>query len=319
MVKKVMLSLPKPELILTHESDLDGLVSGLLLQRLAQKLFNYIPRLEAYHYDNWRQRPLREAAAWATDFYFDERLDRPNWVVVDHHPTATPAKNALLIHDINKSASLLAYELCQEQGLGSPQLDRLVRYSNIADLFLHDDPDFLLATDYANLVKSYSFWNLHALIDGELERLIDHPLLEVMAAKRKVEDPLGLKWSQTNVVALSPSVGFVDTIIGNTNLIIHQMLVAKATPYTVLITLFRKGNGVIIASLRSRNGEALQVASALHGGGHPNAAGATLPRGVQRIPDALDYLRKVLNPTATARTAEPFNSLESLFDSFEQR
>ena len=34
-----MLTLPKPEVILTHESDLDGLFAGLLLQRLAKKLF----------------------------------------------------------------------------------------------------------------------------------------------------------------------------------------------------------------------------------------------------------------------------------------
>jgi oligoribonuclease NrnB/cAMP/cGMP phosphodiesterase (DHH superfamily) len=312
-----MLALPKPELILTHESDLDGLVAGLLLQRLAQKVFNFTPRLEAYHYDSWRQRPLREAAAWAADFNFDARMDRANWLIVDHHPTETPAKNAMLIHDTSKSAGLLCYELCREHGLDNPALDRLVRLSDIADMFSQDDPDFLLATDYANLVKSYSFWNLHALIEGQLERLIDHPLLEVMAVKRRVEDPLGLEWSKTNVVELSPTVGFVDTVIGNTNLIIHQLLVTQATPYAVLITLFRKGNGVIIASLRSRNGEALRVAESLHGGGHPNAAGATLPRAVQRIPDALDYLRKVLNPAASVRANEPFNSLESLFDAIE--
>ena len=314
-----MLSLPKPELILTHESDLDGLVAGLLLQRLAQKIFNFTPRLEAYHYDNWRQRALREAAAWATDFNFDPRMDRANWLVVDHHPTDTPAKNAMLIHDLSKSAGLLCYELCREHGLDNPQLDRLVRLSDIADLFREDDPDFMLATEYANLVKSYSFWNLHALIDGRLEQLIDHPLLEVMAVKRRVEDPLGLAWCKKNVVELSPTIGFVDTVIGNTNLIIHQLLLTRATPYEVLITLFRKGNGTIIASLRSRNGEALRVAGTLHGGGHPNAAGATLPRGVQRIPDAVDYLRKIFNPAASVRANEPFNSLEGLFDAIEQR
>src|SRR5262249_9613927 len=34
-----MVSLPKPQIILTHGSDLDGLVSGVLLQRLAKKMF----------------------------------------------------------------------------------------------------------------------------------------------------------------------------------------------------------------------------------------------------------------------------------------
>jgi oligoribonuclease NrnB/cAMP/cGMP phosphodiesterase (DHH superfamily) len=313
-----MLALPKPELILTHESDLDGLLAGLLLQRLARKMFGFAPSLEAYHYDNWRQRPLRETAAWVADFNFDARMDRPNWLVVDHHPTETPAKSALLIHDTSKSASLLCYELCQEQGLGTPELDRLIHLSNIADLFLEDDPDFLLATEYANLVKCYSFWNLHALIDGQIERLANHPLLEVMAVKRRVEDPLGYEWSKAHVTPLAPTVGYVDTVIGNTNLIVHQLLVNQAAPYAVLITLFRKGNGVVIASLRSRNGEALQVALSLKGGGHPNAAGATLPRSVQRIPDAVDYLRKILNPASNLRTPEPFNSLESVFDALEQ-
>lgn len=312
-----MLSLPKPEVIFTHESDLDGLVAGLLLQRLAQKVHGTEPRLEAYHYDNWRQRPLKEAAAWATDFCFDSRMDRANWVVIDHHPTDCPAKNACLIHDTTKSASLLCYELCQQCGLGTPILDRLVSLSNVADLFLQDDPDFVLATDYANLVKTYQFWNFHALIDGQLEKVLDHPLLEVMAVKRKVEDPLGLAWSKGNIVEISPTVGFVDMVVGNSNLIVHQLLREKATPYPVLLTLFRKSNGTIILSLRSRNGEALKVAEGLQGGGHANAAGATLPRSVQRIPDAIDYLRKVLNPAPPKEP--PSNSLESLFDAIEAK
>src|SRR3984885_6551626 len=137
--------LPKPDVILTHESDLDGLVAGVLLQRLAKKLFGTDVRLEAYHYHNWKQRELRERAAWVTDFNFEARLDRPDWVVIDHHATEAPAKSAHLIHDLNKSAGLLCYELCKEAELGSPELDRLVHLNNVADLFLEDDGDFFLA------------------------------------------------------------------------------------------------------------------------------------------------------------------------------
>ena len=85
---------------------------------------------------------------------------------------------------------------------------------------------------------------------------------------------------------LSPTVGFVETVIGNNNLIVHQLLEQQATKYPVLITLFRRPNGVIIASLRSRNGEALKVAEKFQGGGHANAGGATLPKSVRNIPDA---------------------------------
>lgn len=306
-------SLAKPEVILTHESDLDGLVAGVLLQRLARHLFHIDVRLEACNYNYWKQRELRERSGWITDLAFEPRLDRPNWTVIDHHVTDASPKNALLIHDVNKSAGLLCYELCREQGLGSPELDRLVHFSNVADLFLEEDPDFVLASDYASLVKTYQFWNLHALLDGQIEKLLDHPLLEVMAVKRRIEDPLGLAWSKANVTELSPTVGFVDTVLGNNNLIVHQLLEQQATRFPVLVTLFRRTNGVIIASLRSRNGEALKIAEKLQGGGHANASAATLPRSAKNIPDAVNYLRQVLNP----KKDEPLNSLEGLFSAVD--
>lgn len=302
-----------PDVIITHESDLDGLLAGVLLQRLARKLFNTEVRLEAYHYNVWKQRELREKSTWVTDFTFEARLDKPNWLVVDHHVTEAKPQNAQLIHDVSKSAGLLCYELCREQSLGSPALDRLVHLNNVADLFLEDDPDFILAGDYANLVKIYGFWNLHALLGGEIEKLLDHPLLEVMATKRRIEDPLGFEWSKGNVAEISPTVGFMDTVVGNNNLIVHQLLEQQATRYPVLITMFRRANGVIIASLRSRNGEAIKVAEKLQGGGHANACGAIMPRSVKTIPDAVAYLRQVLNPKKNT----PLNSLESLFSTME--
>jgi oligoribonuclease NrnB/cAMP/cGMP phosphodiesterase (DHH superfamily) len=306
-------SLPRPEVIITHESDLDGLVAGVLLQRLARKLFDVNVRLEACNYNYWRQRDLREKSGWVTDLAFEARLDKPNWTIIDHHVTESIPKSATLIHDVNKSAGLLAYELCREVGLDSPKLDRLVHLNNVADLFLDEDPEFVLAGDYASLVKIYQFWNLHALLDGEIEKLLDHPLLQVMAVKRRVEDPLGLAWSKENVTEITPTVGFVDTVIGNNNLIVHQLLEQQATNYPVLITLFRRGNGMIIASLRSRNGEAIKVAEKLQGGGHANASGATLPRSIKTIPEGVQYLRQILNP----KKDSPLNSLESLFAGIE--
>ncbi len=304
-----------PEVILTHESDLDGLLAGVLLQRLARKLFNTDVRLEACNYNYWRQREPRERSGWVADLTFEPRLDKPDWLIIDHHVTEHAPRNARLIHDVNKSAGLLCYELCREAGLSSPALDRLVHLNNVGDLFLEDDPDFVLASDYANLVKNYQFWNLHALIDGQIEQLLDHPLLEVMAVKRRVENPLGFSWSKENITELSPTVGFVDTVVGNTNLVVHQLLEQRATKYPVLVTLFRRANGVMIASFRSRNGEALKVADILQGGGHANASGATLPRSVKNVPDAINYLRQVLNP----RHHDDLNSLENLFNSLEAK
>ena len=312
-----MLTLTKPEVILTHESDLDGFFSGLLLQRLAQKLFGERVRVEAYHYNFWRQRDVREQCAWVTDFTFEARLDQPDWLVVDHHITAATAKHARFIHDASKSAGTLCYELCQEHGLGSPTLDRLAHLNNVADLFLENDPDFTLAGDYAGLVKNYSFWNLHDLIGGELEKLLDHPLLEVVATKRRVEDPIGYAWSVKHVTEISATVGYVENIVGNTNLVVHHMLERGATKYTVLVTLFRRAN-CVFASFRSRHGEALKIAEKFQGGGHANAAGAILPKSVKTIEDGVSFLRLMQQPQISPATTS-FNSLGSLLDGLNVR
>lgn len=309
--------LTRPDIVYTHESDLDGLLSGLLLRQMAKELFGADVPLYALHNHTWRQRQLNDRNAWVADFAFESRLDRPGWIVFDHHATDVTPRNARLVHDASKSAALLVYETCRDHGMGSPTLDRLVHLNNVADLFLEDDPEFVLACDYANLVKSYGFWSLHSLIEGDPARLLDHPLLEVMAAKRRVEDPIGLAWSRQNIQEISPTVGLVHTVIGNTNQVIRQIFELKCTRFPVLLTLFRRGNGIILASLRSRNGEALKVAEKLQGGGHPNASGATLPRSIQNIPDAIAYLRQVLNPAQ--KDPRSINSLEHMFDSLPGR
>jgi hypothetical protein len=308
-------TLVEPQVVLTHESDLDGLVSGLLLQRLAREMFTHDVPLEAYHYQGWKARQLSERTAWVSDFTFEARLDRNSWLVVDHHASEAKASMAQLIHDPSKSASRLCYELCQKQGIRSPELDRIVELTDIGDLFQETHADFVEACDYANLVKSYGFWNLHSLIGGRIEGLLDHPLLEVMRVKRKVEDPIGFAWAKDHVEALCPEVGLVRPVVGNTNVIVHQLLERNVTPHPVLATLFKKGNGAFIVSFRSRNGEALKVATRLDGGGHPNASGTTLPRSVNDHEAAAEYIRQRLNPTLPAAS---LNGMEDLIQRWEQ-
>jgi hypothetical protein len=308
-------TLVEPQVVLTHESDLDGLVSGLLLQRLAREMFTTDVGLEAYHYQGWKARQLSERTAWVSDFTFEARLDRNSWLVVDHHASEAKPSAAQLIHDPNKSASRLCYELCKEHGIASPELDRIVELTDIGDLFQETHADFVDACDYANLVKSYGFWNLHSLIGGRIEGLLDHPLLEVMRIKRKVEDPIGLAWAKDHVEALSPEVGLVRPVVGNTNVIVHQLLEQCVTPHAVLATLFKKGNGAFIVSFRSRNGEALKVATRLDGGGHPNASGTTLPRSVNDHEAAAEYIRQRLNPTLPASS---LNGMKDLIQRWQQ-
>ena len=166
-------------------------------------------------------------------------MDKPNWAMIDRHATETPAKSAHLIHDLNKSAGLLCYELCKEQGMGSPELDRLVHLTTWRTCFwrttrFHAGQRLRQPRQGVPVLE-------RALADpGRIEALLDHPLLEVMAVKRRIENPLGFAWSRENVSQISPTVGCVDTIIGNNNLIVHQLLKQKASPYPVLLTLFRR-------------------------------------------------------------------------------
>ena len=306
--------LPKPEIIVTHDGDLDCLLSGMLLQKLSGVLYGEEVRLLGYQTQAWHSRCLRENAAWVSDMAFEERMDRINWVIVDHHITSATPKKARLVHDESKSACMLAYELCKDHGLQSESLDRLVDLANIGDLFLHESPDFEMANDYGSLVKTYGFWNVYSIVDGNPEKLLDHPLLEVMKVKREVEDPMGLKWSRKNIQEISPEVGLVKTVVGNSNVILNQLLREESQPYKLLLMLNRIGNNQFMVSLRSTNGEALRMAKQLQGGGHANASGAALPKSVQRVADAVDYLKTALNPISHSEDILP-NDLESLFDS----
>jgi oligoribonuclease NrnB/cAMP/cGMP phosphodiesterase (DHH superfamily) len=290
-----MSDLPQPQVVITHESDLDGFVSGHLLQRLANHLFDQQTLLQAWNYTNFERRPLRENCAWVCDLNFSKRMDRDNWLIVDHHQTDVDPQRARLILDHSKSASLLCYELCKEHGLGNEKLDRLVHFTNVGDLFLTDDPHFTEAIDYGSLIKQYMFWNIAKLIEGDLESLIDHPLIEVIATRRRIENPIGYEYAKAHITPLSDTVAMIESPIGDTNAVVHQMLTEEATPHPVILTAVTRNRSVSV-SVRSRNGEALPIAKLLQGGGHPNACGATLPQTVQRIPDAVEYLKKTLNP-----------------------
>jgi oligoribonuclease NrnB/cAMP/cGMP phosphodiesterase (DHH superfamily) len=290
-----MSDLPQPQVVITHESDLDGFVSGHLLQRLANHLFDQQTLLQAWNYSNFDRRPLRENCAWVCDLNFSKRMDRDNWLIVDHHQTDVDPQRARLILDHSKSASLLCYELCKEHGLGNEKLDRLVHFTNVGDLYLTDDPHFTESIDYGSLIKQYMFWNIAKLIEGDLESLVDHPLIEVIATRRRIENPIGYEYAKAHITPLSDTVAMIESPIGDTNAVVHQMLTEEIISQPVILTAVTRNRSVSV-SLRSRNGEALAVAKLLQGGGHPNACGATLPQTVQRIPDAVDYLKKTLNP-----------------------
>ena len=71
-----MVFLPEPEIIITHESDLDGFVSGLLLKKLARKLHGLDCELQAWNNEAWSRRQLLERSAWVSDLTFEKRMDK---------------------------------------------------------------------------------------------------------------------------------------------------------------------------------------------------------------------------------------------------
>lgn len=309
-----MQSLPKPERIFTHESDLDGLVSGLLLQMLARKEFGEEVEVEPHHYPSWRMRNLTERNAWVCDFTFEKRLDRHGWLIIDHHATELRPQEGRFIHDLEKSASLLCYELCNQHGIKSEKLDRIVHLSNLADLYIDSDPEFQLAIDYANLVKTYGFRNINRLIGGDLERLIDHPLLEVIQTKRRVEDPMGFEWSRQHVQRVTDELGVMETAVGDSNAIVHRLLEEGSSGFRVIATMFQKANRQMTVSFRSLHGEALPIARKFQGGGHANACGATLPKSVNSLNEAIGYMRQHLEPEAVSGG---LSSLEQAFSGLD--
>ena len=298
-----MEALQKPEIILTHESDLDGLVSGCLLKRLAEHQFGGSIPLAAYHLPPWQNRQMVEHAAWVSDLSMEPRLDRPGWMVVDHHPSPHQPKHARYHFDVKECAASLAYQLVQQHCLGNEQLDTLVHLTKVTDLFIESDPDFERASDHAELVKTYHFHPLMKLLDGQLERLLNHPLLEVIRIKRQVEDPMGLEWARGHTRELAPGVRYVDLSIGNHNLIMNQLLKDPAMEDGVLLSIARRSPHQFGLSARSRNGKAREVASQLKGGGHPNAAGATLPNSVKSVAAGIDYVQQRLQPAAMSQVA----------------
>lgn len=306
-----MNELQKPQIILTHESDLDGLVSGCLLKRLAQHLFGEDVPLAAYHLAPWQSRQMLEHVAWVSDLSMEARLDREGWLVVDHHPAKHQPTKARYHFDSQQCAASLAYQLLQEHGLGNPQLDVLVHLTRVADLFLESDADFERACDHAELVKAYHFHPLMKLLEGKLEDLLDHPLLEVIQVKRRVEDPMGLEWALRHTQPVAPGVTHVELCLGNQNLIMNQLLKDPAMEDQVLLSIGRRAPNQYGVSLRSRNGKAGEVAGRLMGGGHPNAAGATLPKSVKSFQAGMDYITQQLQPALPQPPQSGLEDLES--------
>ncbi|MEO0278821.1 MAG: DHH family phosphoesterase [candidate division WOR-3 bacterium] len=308
----------KPDIIFTHETDLDGFVSGILLQELAQKIFGQKIEIVPHTIQSWRQYKPNEKIAWVSDLSPHQKNDILGWIFIDHHPIKYQPKNAILLQNSECCSAAIIYEICNRYGIKSAVYDKLVRLSNIVDLFLSEEPEFEEALDYSLLIKTYHFKNIYRLIDGRLEALIDHPLLTVMQQRRLIEDPIGLNWSKDHIQPITDKIAYTEIIVGNPNVIMHKLLEDPTLPFEVLVTIWTHSPGGLIASFRSKKGEAIKLAELLQGGGHPNAAAATLPASVRNIEEAIEYLKNIFKPQEHSAQPLPQSHEESLAQLFKE-
>jgi len=63
--------------------------------------------------------------------------------------------------------------------------------------------------------------------------------------------------------------------------LLHQLLERKETHYSVLVTLFKRANNLVIASFSQPQREALKICGKIPSGGHANASGAIMPKSTE--------------------------------------
>ena len=275
--------------------------------------------LEAYNYQNWKLREPRGAiTAWVCDLSFEPRLDTrragSSWTTM---PPSSRAERPPVscCTTLRRSGRVESAMICAaSKRTDRPSLTGWSTSTTSPICTSTQTTNFRWPWITPNLVKTYHFWYLLALVEGKFEALFDHPLLEVMAVKRRVEDPLGYEWCAKNVVRLSPLAGYVPTIIGNNNIIAHQLLERKATPFGVMVTLFKKANNTVVASLRSRQARRWFWRRSCKGRRSPQCPSAYTLAALRRnqFDDAIRYLQKQVFDPAPAKD-QPLNSLVQAF------
>ena len=113
------LKIKRPSLIYTHEADLDGFMSGLILNMVSKVLFKKGSSIRYINYDTMDKIEFRpNDAIWISDLNFPVLNLKPQKnriFIIDHHKwEQNPIdEQVTYLHDTTKSATLQCFELLE--------------------------------------------------------------------------------------------------------------------------------------------------------------------------------------------------------------
>lgn len=266
----------EPVVIYTHREDMDGLLSGILAQRLAYAKYGKVIPVAGLTYDDIRLVDPKNTA-WFCDLSLDGTKLSENVynTFFDHHNWKNPpAGTGFIEKDNEKSAAgVVATVLNAEDHKMMDGLFELVLTVQAGDLHKIDDVRYETARDLQYLLEQVGFeamWNSFA---DHPEKMLESPMLPAMRERRDLEDEEGFLQAKESLIKTVWG-GIVQFKIGDwtdiLNRISTEVLDNKTCAY-----ISKVADGFEVRFI-SENGSAIKIATKLGGGGHPDASGAIL-------------------------------------------
>lgn len=267
----------EPTVIYTHRDDLDGLLSGMLAQRLAFAIFGKSIPVRAISYGDIQLVDAKNPA-WFTDLCpeREELTTNPENSFFDHHHWDEMPTGPSYIEDSEeKSAAGVVASVLESI---APQFMRgltpVIDMVQAGDLHKIDDEQYGTARDLQylfNLLGFDAMWYRFAMDPGAL---LTAPELPTLRERRTRDDLEG--WNQCHESLKKTSWGGVVTFTVGDWVTVMDRVSRELLGGKTVARLARKDDGFEVRVL-STDGSALKVAEALGGGGHPNAGGAMIP------------------------------------------
>ena len=304
------LKIKRPSLIYTHEADLDGFMSGLILNMVSKVLFKKGSSIRYINYDTMDKIEFRpNDAIWISDLNFPVLNLKPQKnriFIIDHHkweqdPTD---EQVTYLHNTTKSATLQCFEVLEyvvnelENSTEKRKyknivesIRELVRLTNIGDVFIQSNKeDLLKARSYSRFFIENIKPNLETphLVLGCKPKEVLYSIYNNSAYlnynktfRKNLEQDLSLYREQLKDKSNEIKPGIFNVIYekGDYSLIFNILLEENPNIKAILTAIKNPNTGKWSLSVRSRDGKsAYYIANKYFGGGgHPNAAGAGFP------------------------------------------
>ncbi|MGB9885850.1 MAG: DHH family phosphoesterase [Moorellales bacterium] len=188
--------------------------------------------------------------------------------LVDHHKTALHLNSFDWAYVRTDSCAARLFKRTLELGRGpSTPYGKLVFHANDYDLWLHQDPHSAVLNSLLYAIGHERFIN----------RFLQNPSVELTETEKyllEIEQEKEAKYIQEAVEAAKVYGSFAVTFAERLASQIGQKMLETYPVDVAVIVNAQKG----VVSLRSKEADISAFAKALGGGGHPKAAGFTLPK-----------------------------------------